>query len=128
MIILNDERFNNEKIEIVFDISSIQNTKPNSTILFSNDFDEKFIERYKYAQKQNIEMAIKVNSIKDFIFVINLNAKYAFCKNLELAKELQTIADNYLTQTKVILEVESFDQIEKIAKAQIDGIYIKGKK
>jgi hypothetical protein len=62
-------------------------------------------------------------SIKEFIFIHNLNAKYAFCNDLEIAKNLQKIADNYLSDTKVIIKAP-LKKIEKIALLEIDGIFV----
>ena len=52
-----------------------------------------------------------------------MNAKYAFCNDLEIAKNLQKIADNYLSDTKVIIK-SSLKKIEQIALLEIDGIFV----
>jgi len=122
VIILNDERFSDERFYKVTskDISSSLN---NSTLIF--EYNEKDIALYKYCYKNSIPYGVIINSIKEFIFILNTNAKYAFCKNLELAKNLQKIADNYLTETKIILITKNYDTIEEIVLNEIDGI-IKG--
>ena len=121
MIILNDERFSDEKFYKV--TSKDINSPNNSTLIF--EYNEKDIALYKYCHKNSIPYGVIINNIKEFIFILNTNAKYAFCKSLELAKNLQKIADNYLTETKIILITQNYDTIEEIVLSEIDGI-IKG--
>ena len=121
MIILNDKRFSEEIFFEAKNKEDIENSANNSTILF--EFNEKDIPLYKLCQKNNIPYGVKISSIKEFIFIINLNAKYAFCENIELASTLQKIADNYLTETKVIIKT-SFELLEKAVLHEIDGIFV----
>jgi hypothetical protein len=121
MIILNDKRFSDEKFYQVKTKKEIENSDNNSTLLFQ--YDEKDIELYKFCQTNNIPYAVEITSIKEFIFIHNLNAKYAFCNDLEIAKNLQKIADNYLSDTKVIIKAP-LKKIEKIAIFEIDGIFM----
>jgi len=119
MIILNDKRFNNEEFKLIKTKEEISNT--NKIPLFI--FKEYDLDLYNYCKNNKIEYAVEVNTIKDFIFISNLEAKYAICSNLELAKNLQKIADNYLIETKVILK-SSINEIEKLALLGIDGIFV----
>jgi hypothetical protein len=121
MIILNDKRFSNENFYPIKTKKDIENSDNNSTLLFQ--YNEKDIELYKYCQDNNIPYAVEIASIAEFIFIYNLNAKYAFCNDLEIAKNLQKIADNYLSDTKVIIK-SSLKKIEKIALLEIDGIFV----
>ena len=128
MIILNDNLFSDETFYFIETKNEIENSPHNSTIIFN--YNDKELETYKFCKKNNIEYGVIISSIREFIFLINLNCKYVLCKNLELAKELQNLADNYLTETKIILICKNFDNIEIIAKNQIDGIIkleLKGK-
>ena len=121
MIILNDSRFNEEKFFKAKNLEDISNSPNNSTIIFK--YKENDINLYKFCQKNNISYGVEINSITEFIFIINLGAKYAFCNDLELAKTLQKIADGYLTETKVILKT-SIKSIEKVALNEIDGVFV----
>jgi hypothetical protein len=87
MIILNDKRFSDEKFFEIKTKEDIQNSKNNSTLLFQ--YNEQDIELYKFCQKNNIPYAVEITSITEFIFINNLDAKYAFCSDLEIAKNLQ---------------------------------------
>jgi hypothetical protein len=121
MIILNDKRFSDEKFCQVKTKKDIENSKNNSTLIFQ--YNKKDIELYKYCQKNSVPYTVEINSIAEFIFIHNLDAKYAFCNDLDLAKTLQKIADNYLSDTKIIMKAP-LKKIEKIALLEIDGIFV----
>jgi len=121
MIILNDRRFSDEKFCKVKNREDIEHSPNNSTLLFQ--YNEKDLNLYKFCENNNIEYAVEITSITEFIFIHNLNAKYAFCDDIELAKNLQKIADNYLTETKIIIKAP-IKKIEKIALLEIDGIFV----
>ena len=121
MIILNDKRFSDEKFFYAKTLEDISNSPNNSTIIFKYNEDD--IKLYKFCQTNNISYGVEIDSIKEFIFIINLNAKYTFCNNIELASTIQKIADNYLTQTKVIIKT-SFELLEKAVLHEIDGIFV----
>ena len=121
MIILNDKRFSDENFFYAKTLEDISNSPNNSTIIFKYNEDD--IKLYKFCQTNNISYGVEIDSIKEFIFIINLNAKYTFCNNIELASTIQKIADNYLTQTKVIIKT-SFELLEKAVLHEIDGIFV----
>jgi len=121
MIILNDKRFSDEKFFYAKTLEDISNSPNNSTIIFKYNEDD--IKLYKFCQTNNISYGVEIDSIKEFIFIINLHAKYAFCNSIELASTIQKIADNYLTQTKVIIKT-SFELLEKAVLHEIDGIFV----
>jgi hypothetical protein len=121
MIILNDKRFSDEEFCEIKTKKDIITSNNNSTLLFK--YNENDIELYKYCKKNNIDYAVEITSITEFIFIHNLSAKYAFCNDLEIAKSLQKIADNYLSDTKVIIKAP-LKKIEKIALFEIDGIFV----
>jgi len=121
MIILNDKRFSEEKFCKVKNQNDIENSKNNSTLIF--EYNEDDINLYKFCQKNNIAYGVEITSITEFIFIHNLGAKYAFCEDIELSKNLQKIADNYLSDTKVIVKAP-LKKLEKIALLEIDGIFV----
>lgn len=119
MIIIGDELIPFESFSNIDSIDSIKETKANSTVLF-NYSDE----ITKYCFENEISFTVVVNSIKEAIYSSNFNAKYIIA-NKELAKELQKIADNYMYDAKILAIIESSDEFEEIAKAQIDGVIFK---
>ncbi len=122
MIILNDSRFSDEVFYEAKNLDDIKNSPNNSTILFK--YNENDLDLYKFCQKNNIRYGVEIDSIKELIFISNLNATYATCNNLNLAKNLQKIADNYLLETKIVIK-SYIKNIEEIALNEIDAIFIK---
>lgn len=119
MIIIGDKLIPFEELFKTNSTNDIKNTKANSTVLFN--FSD---EIAKYCFENEISFAVVVNSIKEAIYSSNLNAKYIIA-NKELSKELQKIADNYMYDAKILAIIESSDEFEEIAKAQIDGVIFK---
>jgi hypothetical protein len=120
MIILNDSRFSDEIFFYATSLEDISNAQNNSTIIFK--YSETDLNIYKFCKKNNIPYAVEINSLKELIFISNLDAKYALCE-LNIASELQKFADNYLTNTKIIVK-SHISNIEILAKQEIDGIFI----
>jgi len=125
MLILN-EPFCNEKFIEVNTLEDIKNSPSNFTLIFH--YNNNNLDLYKFCNVNNIEYAVKVDIIKELIFIANFKAKYAFIDNMETATEMQKIAENYLLDTKIIYLANSLDEIEKIAKLGIDGIKLKENK
>ncbi|NPA55264.1 MAG: hypothetical protein GXO40_02775 [Epsilonproteobacteria bacterium] len=121
MIILNDKRFSDEIFSVAQHLHDIDHSPNNSTILWK--YDNESLMNYKFCQQNNIPYAVEIETIEQFIFIINLDAKYAFCNDVKFAKTLQKLADHYLTQTKVILKT-TLDEISIIAQEGIDGVFV----
>ena len=125
MIIL-EKPFCKEKFIKIKTIEDIKNTKPNSTLIF--DYCDSSIDVYNFCKTNDIPYGVNIKNVKELIFISNLNAKYAFADNIENAKIFQKIANEYLLDTKIILYINSFDEIEKIAPFGIDGVKLKENK
>ena len=122
MLIL-EEPFSNEKFIKVKTLEEIKNSPPNSTLIFN--YSNSSLELYNFCKVNNISYGVNIISVKELIFIANLNAKYAFCDTIEKAKKFQKIANEYLMDTKIILLVSNFDNIENIANFGIDGIKLR---
>jgi hypothetical protein len=123
MLIL-EKPFSRENFIKINSTEEIKNTPSNSTLIFEYKNN---LETFIFCKKNDIPYGVIVNSVKELIFIANLNAKYAFTDNLEKAKIFQKIAENYLLDTKIIFLADSFDEIENLIKYQIDGIKLKDK-
>ena len=123
MIILNHKFLSSEKIFEVSEINDIKDSPSNSTILF--DFSEKNIEICNYCNINSVEFAIRVKELKEVLFSANLNAKYIFISDKSLALKAQKIADNYMYDSKIILEIGSDRDLEESALNEIDGVIFK---
>ena len=116
MIIIGDKLVPFEEVIYIKNIENIKNTKANSTIIF--DYDEKTLE---YSYKNNLSSAVVVSSIKEAIYCNSLNVKYIISEK-NLACEIQKIADNYMYDSKNLVIIDSNEEFEQTAIAQIDGV------
>ena len=116
MIIIGDKLVPFEEVIYIKNIENIKYTKANSTIIF--DYDEKTLE---YSYKNNLSSAVVVSSIKEAIYCNSLNVKYIISEK-NLACEIQKIADNYMYDSKNLVIVNSNEEFEQTAIAQIDGV------
>lgn len=116
MILIGDKLVPFEDVFLIKNIKDIENTKANSTVLF--DFDEEILT---YCYKNELFCAVVVNSIKEAIYCNNLNVKYIISEK-ELSIELQKIADNYMYDSKILAIIDSNEELEQVAKLEIDGI------
>jgi hypothetical protein len=123
MLIL-EKPFSEETFIKANSIEEIKNSPSNSTIIF--EYDDKLLETFLFCKKNNIPYGVIINEIKELIFIANLNSKYAFTYDLQKAKIFQKIAENYLFDTKIILFIDSFEEIENLIQYQIDGVKLKG--
>ena len=100
-------------------IEDINKTLAKDILLF-NDLD-KNIEIIKYSNINNLPYAIRVKDIKKAILSHNLNASYLLVLP-KMAKEIQDIAQNYLFDTLILVEIDNEKEIEYYAKLGIDGV------
>lgn len=116
MILLGDEIIPYENIEKIKNIQEINDTKPNSTLLFTYDMD-----LIKHCQNNSLEFAVIVKDIMELIYTSQFDAKYLICdKNFALSA--QKIAENYMFDSKILAIVENSDEIVWIAQNEIDGL------
>ena len=119
MEIFNHKEIESEKFYTVKSKEDIKKTPPNSIVMF--DFDFKLC---KYAKEQNLRFAIKVNDIKEVVFANSLNASYILVDK-PLSQDAQKTADNYMFDSKILLQSESEGDIEFCALNGIDGIFFR---
>ncbi|WP_024789997.1 hypothetical protein [Lebetimonas sp. JH292] len=125
MLIL-EKPFSNENFIKVNSIEEIKNTPSNTTIIFQ--YNDKLIDTFVFCKNNNIPYGVIINSVKELIFITNLNAKYAFTDSLQKAEIFQKTAENYLLDTKIIFLADSLEKIEVLVKYRIDGIKVKDEK
>jgi hypothetical protein len=109
----------NDKFYHVFDIETVMQTPPSSTIYL--EFEEKNLDIINYLNSNNIKFALKVNNITELVYASAFNASYCIVTQ-KLAKTAQKIAENYLFDTKILVHIENEDEIEEMALLGIDGV------
>ena len=119
MILIGDKIILFNTFTNISTIEEIQNTRANSIISFR--YNENLLE---YSSLNEVSFAVIVKSIKEAIYANALNALYIICDK-QLSKSVQKIADNYMFDSKVLAIIESNEEIEEIAKNEIDGIIYK---
>ncbi|SFV70252.1 hypothetical protein MNB_SM-6-1012 [hydrothermal vent metagenome] len=103
----------------IFDIDAIQKTPPSSTLYL--EFNEKNLDIIEYLRLNKIAFALGVRTIKELIYAAALDASFIMLSK-ELAKTAQSIAETYLFDAKLLVHIESEDEIEEMALLGIDGV------
>ncbi|RBQ29897.1 hypothetical protein [Aliarcobacter vitoriensis] len=116
MLIIGDSLVPYEKPCFISSLEDIKTTKPNSILLFN--YDEKIA---KYCYENSLNFAVIVDSLKEAIYANSLNSRYIISK-IKLAKKIQKIAENYMFDSKNLAIIYSNDELEKVAKKEIDGV------
>ncbi|MEA3369943.1 MAG: hypothetical protein U9Q40_01235 [Campylobacterota bacterium] len=100
-------------------IDSITNTPPSSTIYL--EFSEDNLDIIEHANLNQISFALSVANITQLIYASSLNAKYILVSK-EMAKTAQSIAESYLFDAKVLVSIETEEEIEELALLGVDGV------
>lgn len=119
MILIGDENIKYEEIEKINAISDIQSTSSNSTVLYSFDF-----EILRYTQENNIASAVVTKNLQEVIYASSFDVKYIIVTK-GIAKAAQNIANNYMLDSKILVIIESSDEIVENAIDEIDGVIYK---
>ena len=73
------------------------------------------------ASSQNDEFVLVKNKLQAVISNAR-GVKFIVCNNLSLAKELQSVADDYLFDSKIALIVKSDEELSLAIDARIDAV------
>ncbi len=119
MILIGDNLVPYEKIFMIYHKNQIKETEANSTIIFNYNSDI-----MKYASTNSVSFAPIATTVKEAIYANALGAKYIIVKR-NYAKEIQTVAENYMFDSKILAIIEHSGEIESIAKEEIDGVIYK---
>lgn len=119
MILIGDKNIVCENIEKITSISDISSTASNTTILYEFDF-----EILKYAQENNLDSAIIVKDLKEVIYAATYIVKYIIVEK-NIAKHAQDIVNNYMLDSKILIIINSDDEIVENALDEIDGVIYK---
>jgi hypothetical protein len=119
MILIGDKNIDYETLEKITSIADISSTSSNSTVLFDFDFS-----LLKYTKKNNINTAIIVKNLLEVIYAATFDVRYIIV-NTNIAKQAQNIANNYMLDSKILVVIETSEEIVENAIDEIDGIIYK---
>ncbi len=119
MLIFNHKDIESESFVEVKNLEDINKCSSQNIALLSQ-FNEPY-ELAKYCKEQDITYAIRAKSIKDALFANALNANYIIA-DLNLAKNLQKIATEYLFDSKILAIISNDLELEEAALNSIDGV------
>lgn len=74
-----------------------------------------------FGSRQNDEFVLVKNKIQAVISNAR-GVKFIVCDNLSLAKQLQSVADDYLFDSKIALIVGSDEELSSAIDARIDAV------
>ena len=119
MIIFGHKFIESESFYHILDIDSIKNTPPSSIIYLH--FTQNNLDIIKHANLNGVKVALRVSTIRELIFANSLNAAYIIVPKDE-AKSFQDLAENYLFDAKILVNIEHDSEIEELAILGIDGV------
>jgi len=119
MILIGDENIEYETIEKISVISDISATTSNATLLYHFDFDI-----LKYSQKNNLHSAVITKNLQEVVYASSFDVKYIIVKK-NIAKEAQNIANNYMLDSKILVVIDSKEELVENAIDEIDGVIYK---
>ncbi|MCD6432409.1 MAG: hypothetical protein J7L21_00055 [Sulfurimonas sp.] len=100
-------------------IDAILNTPPSSTIF--TEFSEDNLDIITHATSNQITLALSVENITQIIYASSLGASFIIVSK-ELARTAQNLANNYLFDAKILVNIENEDEIEELAILGVDGV------
>jgi len=104
-------------------IDDITHTPPSSTVTLV--FSEQNLDIVSHCNLNQLSFALSVNNITDIIYASALYASYIIVSQ-DLAKTAQGLAQNYLFDAKILVKVESDEEIEEMALLGVDGVIYPG--
>ena len=118
MIILGHPKIPSPALAPAKTIEEIAATPAGSVALIPFDLD-----LLRYCSDNDVRTAVHITEVAQSVYANALGATYLFCE-LELAKKVQKIAENYLFDSKVIAIIDE-RLIHKAIEAGIDGVLLR---
>lgn len=119
MIIFGHRFIDSEPLYHVLSVEAISNTPSSATVYI--EFVEANLDIIKHASDNGVAFALSVNNVTEIIYASSLNASYIIVSK-ELAKIAQKIANDYLFDAKILVNIEDESEIEELAILGVDGV------
>lgn len=107
--------------EVFTRISSQQELEASSNLVWFDSQIENALELARMCFDNSVTYAVKITSFTDLVVYANLGAKYVIIQHTNV-EEFQRIANDYLLDTKILVLIQSTQEIENIARLGIDGV------
>jgi hypothetical protein len=108
-----------ERFYHIEDIDRIFHT-PSNALLYV-EFSEEMLDVLEHMRSNRLKYAVKIESIEALVYAEALDAAYIVVSS-ELAKDAQRIAEHYLFDAKILVQIEEESEIEVMAYEGIDGV------
>lgn len=79
------------------------------------------ITKFSLQAMQNQSEFVLVNSKKEAVLANANEIKFIVCNNLNLARQLQSLANDYIFDSKIALIIANDDELEDAIEARIDA-------
>ena len=99
-------------------IEAIRRTPPNSVVTLF--FTPENLDIITHLRAHNVRFALHIETTSDAVIAENLKASYLIV-NPKNGSEIQTVADHYLFDAKVLGYVDSIQHLEKLIEMRFDG-------
>ena len=118
MILFGHPLIPSERFYHVSSIEAINNTPSNSVIALF--FEEQNLDIIAHLHLNNIRFAVYVTSNIEAVLAENLHASYLIV-NSKNGLEIQSIAEHYLFDSKVLGYCEDEENLEELIEMRLDG-------
>lgn len=122
MLILNHPSLESLNILTIDSKEQIAKTLPSDFLVLSCDTFAQTLSLAHFCCDNALAYASLVSNIKEALLLVNLNVRFLLCKEIDLAKALQNLAETYLFDAKILVCIQEEEEIETIAKYGIDGV------
>ena len=119
MIIIGHPWIESQSFRRVSSLSEIEASQPQEVLLLETL--ERSQPLAKYCHENKLSYAIEIASIKEAVFANALQASYLLCPKIQ-AKEIQGIAQEYLFDSRILVTIQSEEEIETLAMLGIDAV------
>jgi len=99
-------------------VDAVRKTPANSVVTLF--FTPNNLDLIEYLRTHGIRFALHIDSITDAVIGENLRASYLIV-NPKDGAEIQSVADHYLFDAKVLGYVEDTEHLEKLIDLRLDG-------
>lgn len=118
MIIIGHPLINYEKQYIIASNEDIKKT-PSNSHLYLKEFD---MEMMRYLQDNELSYSVEITKTYQLLIANAMNATYIITNEPKMHQE---IATNYLFDSKLLVYIESLEEIEQVVHTNVDGVIFK---